>query len=174
MPKFIDLTGDQYSRLTVISQAGQMDSGHRRWLCRCSCGSEVTVAGTELRSGDTKSCGCLRRETTAKLNVTHKMTSAPEYRTWATIIRRCTNKNTKDYKYYGGRGISVCAEWVGNFEAFFQHVGKKPSPKYSIDRIDNNGNYEPGNVRWATHQQQMQNQGPRRAGERRTADLAAE
>lgn len=101
-------------------------------------------------------------ENKGQATVKHGKADSPEYRTWTAIKRRCFNKNTADYEDYGGRGITVSNEWINDFQAFYDHIGPKPSDKYSIDRIDNNGNYEPGNVRWATASEQMKNQRKRK------------
>ncbi len=103
--------------------------------------------------GHTRSCGCL----TAENNYKHGMANTKEWNTWVKVISRCTNPKCKNFKDYGGRGIKVCDEWLNSFEAFFEHIGYCPNPQMSIDRIDNEGHYEPGNVRWATKKQQNRN-----------------
>jgi hypothetical protein len=107
-----------------------------------------------MRSGNTKSCGCLAADVRTK----NGQTSMPEYRHWRSMIKRCSAPPSwKDYHSYGGRGIRVCQEWLDSFEAFAAHIGPRPSPRHSVDRIDNDRGYEPGNVRWATHSQQLRN-----------------
>jgi hypothetical protein len=164
----IEQPGTRYGRLVVIADAGYLRYPHRLvkiWLCRCDCGKEKAVKGTNLRNGVSRSCGCLQREVAAKtiqfISITHGQTKngkpTSEYDTWSHIKSRCLNPSDKSYRDYGGRGITVCPEWLGSFETFLAYVGPKPSPLHSIDRIDNSGNYEPGNVRWAVRVEQNRN-----------------
>ena len=149
--------GDTYSRLTVIVAAQPTRQGRPRWAVRCSCGKEKIVAQADLRSGHIKSCGCLRRETTRSNRTTHGCTDSGEYRVWCHMIGRCYNETDHKYPDYGGRGITICERWRGSFENFLADMGERPSPKHTIDRVDNAGNYEPGNCRWATAVEQGQN-----------------
>ena|SRR3990167_6466166 len=145
----IDRTNKKYHSLLVL-ELSHSKNGRRYWKCRCDCGKETIVAGGKL--GTTKSCGCKFPYST------HRMSFAPEYRTWAAVIQRCTNSRCTHFRNYGGRGIMVCGRWLNSFEAFFSDMGPKPSPKHSIDRFpDPNGNYEPGNCRWATTKEQLRN-----------------
>jgi hypothetical protein len=161
-PGMIDMTGETYGRLTVLEMVRRTDGrGHGEWCCRCrcACGSEAVVASINLRAGLTKSCTCARDEQVSLLNKSHGMSDTPTYRTWASMKLRCLNKRFPSYARYGARGISICERWLGErgFENFFADMGPRPSPGHSIDRIDNSGNYEPGNCRWATPAQQIRN-----------------
>lgn len=152
-----DLTGQRFGRLTVIARAPSDKNGNARWHCRCDCGGETTSLTWTLRNGESKSCGCYDREVKTARLTTHGKSKSPEYLPWAMMIQRCTNpKNTK-YHLYGGRGITVCARWLASFEAFYEDVGARPTGSHTLDRIDTNGNYEPGNVRWATKYRQNNN-----------------
>lgn len=154
---FRDLTGARFGRLTVIRRAPDTTGRKVNWLCRCECGKEKPVRASSLVNGRATSCGCLQREVAAKSFTTHGGTYTPEYQAWASMIQRCTNENCSNWHNYGGRGIAVCAAWLNSFEAFLAHIGKRPSGQHSLDRIDVNGNYEPGNVRWATLAEQRRN-----------------
>ena len=155
--RFMDLTGHNYGRLTVLSYAERKGRSHH-WLCGCQCGNSSVVVGANLRSGHTQSCGCFRIEKAIKDNKTHGMTRSPEYRAWVKMKGRCYNKSDVSYKNYGARGITVCDRWVNSPEVFLGDMGLKPSPWHSLDRTDNNGNYEPSNCRWATKREQCINQ----------------
>src|SRR5262245_49604639 len=156
----IDMTGQRVGRVTVLREAGYTNNGAIRWLCLCDCGREFITTGKHLRKGETRSCGCVRYEKLTARNTTHNLSDHRLYVRWAGIIARCTNRNNISFKNYGGRGISVCLEWRDSFPAFLAHVSALPhfgEPGRSIDRIDNDGNYEPGNVRWATRKEQQAN-----------------
>ena len=155
--RMIDLTGNQYGLLTVLGfdKVVESASGSRQylWRCRCSCGNATSVGGRNLRSGHTRSCGCLATVGVVK----HGMFGTPEYQTWVGMLRRCYSVAEPGYQYYGARGIAVCARWKNSFKCFYEDMGPRPSPKHSIDRINNDGDYEPGNCRWATPVEQNNN-----------------
>lgn len=148
-----DLTGQKFTHLTPIEYV--IGS---KWRCRCDCGNEVIVATCHLTTGHTKSCGCLKHKA---YHVTHGLGKPDTYSHWYNIKTRCFNKNHPRYKDWGGRGITMCDEWRNDFKAFHEYVTNLPNYNVdgfdSIDRIDNNGNYEPGNIRWATILMQNRN-----------------
>jgi len=158
---FKDLEGQRFGRLTVVAYAGKRGSRDSKWLCRCDCGAEKIVAISHLTSGDTRSCGCLNAELSAARRTTHgespNGTTTPEYTCWCHIKDRCSNPNGRFYHRYGGRGIRVCARWENSYENFLADMGRRPAPELSIDRIDNDGDYRPGNCRWATKTEQNRN-----------------
>lgn len=157
-----DITGRRFGRFVVLGRHSQDRWGYWRWLCRCDCGREKDVAGAELKKGSTKSCGCLRKEAPFPTwLVKHGESYSREYACWRSMWDRCTNPKINGYQYYGARGISVCDRWKV-FENFLADMGRRPSPRHSIDRKDNNGDYEPSNCRWATASEQQRNKGPYR------------
>lgn len=161
MRKYKDLTGERFGRLVVIKHAYQEGARHY-WLCKCDCGNEKLILGCSLKYGKTKSCGCLAREKTIERNKltksTHKMSNTRIFKTWMRMKSRCLNQNTKDYKNYGGRGITICQEWLDDFMNFYNwSMANGYKDTLSIDRINVNGNYEPSNCRWATIKVQNNN-----------------
>lgn len=144
-------TGKRFEKLTVL-KFDRRKNGRRYWLCKCDCGNETIVSVSNLKK--TKSCGC---EQFIGNHKTHGRSKTTEYKSWSGMIERCTNQSSKHYKRYGGRGISVCDEWRNSFETFFNDMGLKPSPKHSIDRINNDKGYSKENCRWATHVEQVNN-----------------
>jgi len=153
--------GDTFGRLTVISMVKKTGKRGVWWLCLCACGNTKTVSGYSLRTSRTRSCGCLRRELASARATIHGAVSGgkwtPEYRAWVSLKTRCKYAHRKDFKWYGARGITVCPEWQNDFAAFLKEIGPRPSPKHSVDRINNDTGYEPGNVRWATALEQRHN-----------------
>lgn len=163
MPAFIDLTECQFGRLTVIKRVPPPFGKRTRgayWQCICECGAESIVMSQSLVKGSTRSCGCYGREVASEIGrrarTTHGLSKTTEYCIWSNLRDRCHNPNGDAYKDYGGRGIKVCSRW-DDFSAFIADVGKRPSKRHTLDRINNDGNYEPGNVRWATRSEQNNN-----------------
>lgn len=154
-PRFINLTREKFNKLVVESYAGKRNNAHY-WNCICDCGNKKAIPGSNIKNGQAKSCGCLRIEATTKRLTTHGKSRTPTYNIWCSMRERCSNEKVKNYHRYGGRGVKVCARWENSFESFYFDMGEKPEG-LSIDRIDNNGNYEPGNCKWSTNCEQSSN-----------------
>lgn len=154
MPRYKDITNQKFSRLTVVKKSKDKASdGQLRWECLCDCGNITTVTGGELRRGKSKSCGCLIKETAT----THGATGTKTYSIWRGMKKRCSPKaSKKNYNNYYGRGIKVCDRWL-DFNNFLKDMKECPGPNYTIERINNDGNYEPGNCKWILKSEQSEN-----------------
>jgi hypothetical protein len=169
MSKMVDITGQRFARLIVLNDAGRNQRGLVLWLCCCDCGNKIIVPGICLRSKNTRSCGCLQRDIARKIHLVHghmpHRAPTKTYNSWMAMRQRCNDPGQKHYNRYGGRGIKVCERW-SSFENFLADMGERPAG-LTLDRYpDNDGNYEPGNCRWATPAEQRKNQRHATAGKR--------
>ncbi len=155
MGLFIDLTGQRFGRLHSLSLAGKNKHGQLMWHCQCDCGESCVSLGFVMRKGEKQSCGCLQREATASVNLSHGMAGTPIYAIYRSMMQRCYDQNSTAYDRYGARGINVCEKWQ-TFEGFYEDMGDKPDGM-SLERKDNDGDYCPENVVWATAKQQANN-----------------
>ena len=152
----ISAVGNRHGLWTIIGDkvmVGRLQQYH----CRCDCGTVRFVIPADLCTGRSTNCGCVRRKKVGARNFKHGLTHTREYIAWAGMLARCSNPKHVCYHNYGGRGITVCKRWRESFTTFITDMGMPPSPKHQVDRIDNNGNYEPGNCRWVTNAQNAQN-----------------
>lgn len=165
MPAAVELSNQRFGRLLAIKQLSERTaSGGLVWLCRCDCGAEVTAGSNSLRTGATKSCGCLQIDaarTTGFKNATHGYTRTATYRSWSMMIQRCTNPNRDNYKYYGGRGVSVCERWM-SFANFVSDLGERPSANHCLSRRNDRGDYGPGNTSWKLKSENIREMNSRR------------
>lgn len=164
MTKKLELTGKVFGRLTVIEECGRTKAGKTKWLCKCSCGNLTTPIGSGLINGGVLSCGCYKSETTSKLFKTHGMSGTKEYNSWFDMKRRCLDPNNDHYEDYAGRGITIHVDFIESFDKWYEEIGEKPKDrlKYSVGRIDNNGNYTYGNIRWELNATQARNHSKQR------------
>lgn len=149
--------GERFDLLVTVDKAGRANDGHTYWNCICDCGGQIKKSTNNLRAKKTKSCGCVGLKVQIEAHTTHGMRNSTEYNSWGSAKDRCHNPSSKDFHRYGAKGISMCDEWRNSFEEFYKYMGPKPKGT-SLDRYPNmDGNYEPGNCRWATPVEQARN-----------------
>ena len=160
MPTLIDMAGQRFGRLTVLGYVGKTKDRKSLWRCVCDCGRETVTMGRHMRSGHSNSCGCYAKDRVRETKTVHghkpKAGKSPTYATWLCMVQRCTRENWHAYHRYGGRGVTVCERWASSFENFLADMGERPDGM-TLDRINVDGHYEPGNCRWATAQEQARN-----------------
>jgi hypothetical protein len=156
----VDEVGNKHGRFEVLEFSGRDKQNCALWKCRCECGVEKVVRGSSLRSGEIVSCGCYMREVASATFTTHGLSRrnpTGEYTIWAGMKQRCLSPTSDCYADYGGRGITVCDRWKNDFAAFYEDMGPRPSPKHTLERKDNDGNYEPTNCIWLLKGDQVRN-----------------
>lgn len=153
----VDISNMEFGRLTALGPTGRGNDGGILWHCRCICGKETIVTGAHLRSGHTTSCGCYQSDITTERSTSHGMSRTKEYQVWCSMNERCRNPNNRHYRDYGGRGIVVCEEWKEDFVVFHDYMGDLPFKGATVDRINNELGYFPGNVKWSTQTEQARN-----------------
>ena len=156
-PRAIDMQSKKYFGVTAVRHTGKCSSGDFKWKFLCDCGKSFEANGYSVRSGKVTSCQDCAKERVRLASVKHGKTETPEFEIWMGMHTRCYNAKRKEFKNYGGRGIVICNRWRESFENFLADMGHRPSPNHSIERYDNDGNYEPGNCKWATDTEQSNN-----------------
>lgn len=157
MPKLINIVGIRFHRLLVLKQIHGSRKCPPKIICQCDCGNITTQFKSNVTSGKVKSCSCHKNQVAKENHTKHGLTKTRTYNTWASMLQRCYNPKNKSFHNYGGRGIKVCDSWQNSFEQFYADVGERPTSLHSLDRIDNNGNYEPNNVKWSLPYEQANN-----------------
>lgn len=155
--RFIDLTGQRFGRLVASAYVPKNGKGKGKWLCKCDCGGTTRTAASDLKSGKSESCGCLKNEQLIKRRKTHGMSRSGEHYSWTAMKHRCLNPNAQEYARYGGRGITIDPRWVNSFETFLEDMGMRPTPQHTLERIDNDKGYSKDNCKWATRLEQSRN-----------------
>lgn len=155
-----DLTGQRYGQLLVVRRTAERIARSVVWECRCDCGNTKLTSANRLKTGHCKSCGCLNLKAQWLTHTTHGMAHTPTWTAWKDMKARCFNPKLRNYKNYGGRGITVCSRWLQSFKNFLSDMGERPDG-LTLERKNNNGNYEPGNCKWANRSDQCKNTRPR-------------